>query len=208
MKGDIVQCGYNQDTALSYAISCGTHDIVTFLLQTPNAPVNVANRHGATPLHKLGKMIKNTGYGGQSHLTEGGGSLTVYVAQLLSKGANPFKEDEDGYTPRGRFVQSAKSIAESMRDPAEALAIAERLKTAEHVLVEDINRPRLMAIMTAAHEGLGPDAPRSELDPALVHEIAASMGALLAPEAIGEMGDEQVRALTRIGSTQAATTSD
>ena len=190
-----VRCGYGQTTALSDAISCGTHDIVTFLLQTPNAPVSVGNLHGATPLHKLGRMIRwpdNT-----SHLTNGGGCVMVYVEQLLSKGADPFIKDKDGSTPRDRFMLSAAK----MRDPTEAHAIINRLKMAEDGLVEDINNQRLMAVMMATQERIGADSPLSELDPDILRMIVDSMGALMTPEDIGEMPTEELRALKRIGST-------
>jgi hypothetical protein len=189
-----VRCGYGKATALSHAIACGTHDIVTFLLQTPNAPVSVGTRDGGTPLHQLGKMIRWSD--GTSHLTTGGGCVMVYVEQLLSKGANPFIRDIDGYTPRDRFMQAEAEIRRSLRrDPTEAHAIINRLKMAEDGLVEDINNQRLMAVMMATQERIGADSPLSELDPDILRMIVKSMGALLTPDDIGEMDEGELRAL-------------
>jgi hypothetical protein len=190
-----VRCGYGKATALSHAIACGTHDIVTFLLQTPNAPVSVGTRDGDTPLHQLGIMIRWSD--GTSHLTKGGGCVMVYVEQLLSKGANPFIKDIDGYTPRDRFMQATATT----RDPIEAHAIINRLKMAEDGLVEDINNQRLMAVMMATQERIGAYSPLSELDPDILRMIVDPMGALLTPDDIGEMGGEEIRALKRVGFT-------
>jgi hypothetical protein len=174
-----------------------THDVVSFLIQTPNAPVNVGDSRGTTPLHALGEMIRWPG--GTGHLTKGGGSVMVLVEQLLSNGANPFIENEAGYTPRDRFMYAAAH----MRNPTKVHAIINRLKMAQDGLVEDINNQRLMAVMTATQERIGADSPLSELDPDILRMIVESMGALMTPEDIGEMPTEELRALKRIGSTPA-----
>jgi hypothetical protein len=72
---------------------------------------------------------------------------------------------------------------------------------AEDGLVEDINNQRLMAVMMATQERIGADSPLSELDPDILRMILDSMGALLTPEDVGKMGEEEVRALKRVGFT-------
>ena len=186
---------FAKETALLCSVSNFNQppDNVSFLIQTPNAPVNVGNRHGTTPLHRIGHMIISRWY--MSHVTENGGSVISYVEQLLSKDANPFIKDEDGYTPRDLFMQATAK----MGDPTEAHAIINRLKMAEDGLVTDINNQRLMAVMLATQARIGTDSPISELDPEILRMIVDSMGALLTPDDIGKMGEEEIRDLKRIG---------
>ena len=191
-----VGCGVVNETALLSSIYVQTHDVISFLLQTPNAPVSVGDHYGTTPLHRLGRMIRWSR--GPSYFTAGGGSEMVYVEQLLSKGANPFIKDTDGYTPRDRFMDSAIH----MRDPTKAHAVINRLKMAEDGLVEDINNQRLVAVMMATQKRLGAASPLSELDPDILRMIVDSMGALLTPDDIAEMPTEELRALKRIGLAQ------
>ena len=192
-----VRCEFTKETALLCSVSMFSQspDVVSFLIQTPNAPVNVGNRHGTTPLHRIGHMIISRWY--MSHLTENGGSAMVYVEQLLSKDANPFIKDEDGYTPRDLFIQAI----ERMNNPTEAYAIINRLKMAEDGLFQDINNQRLMAIMMSKQRRLGADSQLCQIEPEILRMILDSVGALLTPDDIGEMNTEKVRALKRIGST-------
>ena len=188
-----VRCGFGQITALLNSIDYQTHDVVSFLIQTPNAPVNVGRRDGTTPLHELGDIWTRRSSRG---LTKGGCCVMVYVEQLLSKGANPFIKNRAGSTPRDRFMLSAAR----MRDPTEAHAIINRLKMAEDGLVEDINNQRLMAVMMATQKRIGADSPLSELDADILRMIVErSMGALLTPDYIGKMQTAEVRNLKRIG---------
>jgi hypothetical protein len=190
-----VRCECAKQTALFCSIYIQSPDVVSFLIQTPNAPVNVCNRYGATPLHKLGQLIGWPSW--MSRLTKGGGSVMVLVEQLLSNGANPFIKDEDGYTPRDLFMEAAAK----MRDPTKVHAIINRLKMAQDGLVEDINNQRVLAVMMATHERIGDDSPLSELDPDILRMIVDSMGVLLTPDDIGKMGGEEIRALKRVGFT-------
>ena len=188
-----VRCGFGQITALLNSIDYQTHDVVSFLIQTPNAPVSVGSRDGTTPLHELGYIWTRRSSRG---LTKGGGCVMVYVEQLLSKGANPFIKNRAGSTPRDLFMLTAAQI----RDPTKAHAIVNRLKMAEDGLVEDINNQRLMAVMMATQERIGADSPLSELDPDILRMIVErSMGALLTPDDIGKMQTAEVRNLKRIG---------
>ena len=190
-----VRCGFGQITALLNSIDYQTHDVVSFLIQTPNAPVNVGRRDGTTPLHELGDIWTRRSSRG---LTKGGCCVMVYVEQLLSTGANPFIKDRAGSTPRDLFMLTAAQ----KRDPTKARAIVNRLKMAEDGLVEDINNQRLMAVMMATQERIGADSPLSELDPDILRMIVErSMGALLTADDIGEMQTEEIRALKRIGFT-------
>jgi len=188
---------FAKETALLCSVSNFNQppDNVSFLIQTPNAPVNVGNDHGKTPLHRLGYMIISRWY--MSHVTENGGSVISYVEQLLSKDANPFIKDEDGYTPRDLFIQA---IAR-MDDPTEAIAIIDRLKMAEDGLFQKINNQRMMAFMMGKQRRLGADSQLSRIEPEILRMIMENMGALLTPDDIGEMNTEKVRALKRIGST-------
>ena len=58
-----------------------------------------------------------------------------------------------------------------------------------------------MAVMMATQERIGADSPLSELDPDILRMILDSMGSLLTPEDVGKMGEEEVRALKRVGFT-------
>jgi hypothetical protein len=192
-----VRCEFAKETALLCSVSMFSQspDVVSFLIQTPNAPVNVGNHNGTTPLHRIGHMIRSPWY--MNRLTEKGGSVMVYVEQLLSKDANPFIKDEDGYTPRDLFIEA---IAR-MSDPTDAHAIINRLKMAEDGLFQDINNQRLMAVMMSKQKRIGADSQLSQIEPEILRMIVDSMGALLTPDDIGEMNTEKVRALKRIGST-------
>jgi len=190
-----VRCECTKQTALFCSIFFRHPDVVSFLIQTPNAPVNVVDRYGTTPLHRIGHMIRSPSW--MSRLTEKGGCVMVYVEQLLSKDANPFIKDEDGYTPRDLFIQA---IAR-MSDPTDAYAIINRLKMAEDGLFQDINNQRLMAVMMSKQKRIGADSQLSQIEPEILSMILDSVGALLTPDDIGEMNTEKVRALKRIGST-------
>ena len=192
-----VRCEFAKETALlcSVSIFSQSPDVVSFLIQTPNAPVNVGNHNGTTPLHRIGHMIISRWY--MSHLTENGGSVISYVEQLLSKDANPFTKDEDGYTPRDLFIQAI----ERMNDPTEAYAIINRLKIAEDGLFQELNNQRSMAFMMGKQRRLGADSQLCQIEPEILRMIVDNMGALLTPDDIGEMNTEKVRALKRIGST-------
>jgi len=178
-----VRCDYNMETPLlrsMYYRNSG-NPIILFLQQTPNAPVDVGDHHGTTPLHKL-----------VSIMIWAPGDEMVYLEQLLRKGANPFRRDNEGYTPRDRFEETAAQ----MKHPVKAFAIAviDRLKIVEDSLVEAINHPRSMAVMMAVHKRLGTDSSLSELDPDILRMIIEhSMGALMTPYDIGEMQIGEVK---------------
>ena len=204
-----VRCGYGKTTALLHSIHVQSHDIISLLLQTPNAPVGVGDLYGTTPLHELVTMMRfpegfeRRGPDGESRLAKGSGCVMVYVEQLLSKGANPLMKDENGDTPRDCFIQTAAGMKdEDLKDPTKAYAIINSLKMAEDGLVEDINNQRLMAVMMATQERIGADSPLSELDPDILRMIVESMGALMTPEDIGKMQTEELRAFKRIGDTR------
>lgn len=179
-----VRCDMFKETALlrsMYYRNSG-HPIISFLQQTPNAPVDVGDHHGTTPLHKLVSIM----------IWSPGEYEMVYLEQLLRNGANPFRRDIEGYTPRRRFEETAAK----MKDPDKAFAIAviDRLNIVEDCLVEAINHPRLIAVMMAVQKRLGADSPLSEIDPDILRMIIEhSTGALMTPYDIGVMETGQVR---------------
>ena len=179
-------CGYAKETPLirSMFYSYPVHDLTSFLQQTPNAPVDVGDRNGRTPLHCLVKYVR------WSHLDY----EMVYLEQLLRNGANPFRTDRYGYTTREHFMD----IAGKMDDPTKANAVANRLKMVEDCLVEAINHPRLIAVMMSIQERLGADSPLSEIDPDILRMIMEHpKGVLVTPDDIGEMETEEVRGYVR-----------
>ena len=180
------RCSYGRKTPLLRSMSYHgpMHELTSFLQQTPNAPVDVGDRHGMTPLHCLVNYVRWTPFEYEM----------VYLEQLLRNGANPFRLNEYGYTAREHFMY----LATIMKDPTKANAVADRLKVVEDSLVEAINHPRLIAVMMSIQERLGAGSPLSEINPDILRMIVDfSTGALMTPDDIGVMETEEVRGYVR-----------
>ena len=208
-----VRCGYGKDTPLLYSLQSSypvhlsgssiypdssVHWLMSFLQQTSNAPVDVGDRDGITPLHSLVDMMIRSQW---NHTNDQSVDYEmVYLEQLLQNGANPFRRDKYGYTPRDLFMETAVKL----KAPTKANAKINCLKMVEDCLVEDINHPRLMAVMMATQKRVGADSPLSELDPDILRMIV-EMGALMTPDDIGEMRTEEVRVYVKAIMTKLQT---
>ena len=95
-------CTYSKATPLIRSMFfCGpVHELTSFLQQTPNAPVDVGDRHGMTPLHCLVNYVRWTPFEYEM----------VYLEQLLRNGANPFRRDENGHTARELLMYTAREL--------------------------------------------------------------------------------------------------
>ena len=81
-----------------------------------------------------------------------------------------------------------------MKNPTKANAVANRLKMVEDCLLEEINRPRMIAVMMGIQDRIGADSPLSTLDADTLRMIVEqSTGALMTPYDIGQMKTGEVR---------------
>ena len=144
------------------------HDTFFFLTGTRNAPLDVGDNDGETPLMSL--MVDNG---------------IEYIEQLLKNGANPFIKDKYGKTAREHYLYNGSPTWKP---------IINLLRTVEDCLLEDINRSRLMAVMMAIQKRVGADSPLSVLDEdTLLMIVKNSTGVLMTPDDIGRMKNGEIR---------------
>ena len=151
-----VCCGWEMMTPLlrSMCDNYPVQDTILFLIQTRNAPVNVGDKFGDTPLSSLISVDYEM----------------VYLEQLLQNGANPFIIKKYGTTARIELEQKP----EWCKSP-KIHAIINRLKMVEDCLIEDINHTIVvddsMAVMMGVHKRLGAESSLSELDPDVLRMV-------------------------------------
>jgi len=144
-------------------------DTFFFLSGTRNAPLDVGDNNGETPLMTLIFV----------------GYDMEFLEQLLKNGANPFIKNKHGQTAREKYQQGGSRKVQD---------IIHRLKTVEDGLLEEINHERLTAVMRGVQQRISAGSPLSILDEDTIRMIVGDFTEFsITSDDIGKMKNGEAR---------------